>query len=105
MPETLIADIDQCLVSKRYAQEDDKKARAQQQLDTGIDEQSAVLSLGFDYWLKALTWASARDDVNPSDLKAIRCASGIGALPDDKQSKRLLALKRIFEADGFVVPK
>ena len=105
LPETLIADIDQCLVSKRYAQEDDKKARAQQQLDTGIDEQSAVLSLGFDYWLKALTWASARDDVNPSDLKAIRCASGIGALPDDKQSKRLLALKRIFEADGFVVPK
>ena len=104
LPSTLIADLDQSLLSKHQVFEEDKSARALQQLDSGIDAQSAVLAIGVDYWMKALSWASARGDVNASDLKALRCAGGIGVLPDEKQSKRLLMLKQIFESDGFVVP-
>jgi hypothetical protein len=79
-----------------------RAARAMQMVDSGIDQQSAVIALGQEFWGRALAWAVLRGALAPPDRQALSAAAGQkGSIPTEKQSKRLLELKKRFEDAGF----
>ncbi len=81
-----------------------RSARALQQVDSGIDDQTAVANLGPEYWLALLAWAGEKGIVSESDARIIRGAAGVSDnFPTDKQSKRLLLVKKRCEDEGFVI--
>ena len=101
-----------CALSRRFVESllpahavrtEEKEARSLQQLDSGIDAQSAVVSLGFDYWQRFLIWGREKQLLQAAaDDRAVTMAAGfVGCLPNDRQSKRLLVLKTQFEEEGF----
>lgn len=105
LPISLSGDFIASLVEADASAEEARASRAMQVLDSGIDAQSAILSLGSEYWRAALAWAEARGNLSAPDRTALKAAAGFStALPTDKQSKRLLQLKSIFEQTGFVIP-
>ena len=80
-----------------------RSSRALRQVDSGIDDQTAVANLGSGYWLALLAWAGANGIVGESDARIIRGAAGVSEnFPTDKQSKRLLLVKKRCEDEGFV---
>jgi AIPR protein/abortive infection phage resistance-like protein len=95
-------DIIGTLVDESDVRDDARAAKASQQVDSGIDAQRAVLALGIDYWLELNSWAERRGGLAPSDQSALRIAAGIGGnIPNERQCRRLLQLRRHFEDDGF----
>jgi hypothetical protein len=91
------------LISADQMQASLRSSRALQQVDSGIDDQTAVANLGSGYWLALLTWAAAKGIVGESDARIIRGAAGVSEnFPTDKQSKRLLLVKKRCEDEGFV---
>jgi hypothetical protein len=82
-----------------------RAARGVQMIDSGVDQQAAVLSMGSAYWLAAFEWAESKGGLAQSDRQALIAAAGAPlSLPNDKQSKRLLELKKRFEDAGFISP-
>ena len=91
------------LVSADEMQASLRSSRALRQVDSGIDDQTAVANLGSGYWLALLAWAGANGIVGESDARIIRGAAGVTEnFPTDKQSKRLLSVKKRCEDEGFV---
>ncbi len=104
LPIRLTAPFVATLVDGSEASEDARAARAMQQMDSGIDDQEVVLSLGQAYWQQLLEWATARDGIAATDERSARAAAGqYGSLPTERQCKRLLQLKKRCEEEGFVV--
>jgi hypothetical protein len=94
------------LVESADAKEDERAARALQHMDSGIDDQAFVLSLGPQYWQQLLDWTAGREGIAPTDERSLRAAAGqYGSLPTERQCKRLLQLKRRCEDDGFIAPE
>ena len=80
----------------------ERRARDQQKVDTGIDAQAKVISLGADYWQGVEAWARDNSPVSPEDVRLIRLACGFGSgLPSDRQSARLLSLVERLELEGM----
>jgi hypothetical protein len=102
LPVVLSDDFLESLVDASDASLEARAARAMQQVDSGIDYQAAVLTLGPSYWQSILAWAEKRGSLASSDRNGLRAAAGFSAtLPTDKQCKRLLQLKERFEEAGF----
>lgn len=90
------------LVDPSVVRDRNRVAREQQQVDSGIDAQAAVVALGFEYWSRVLKWSQANGNVSPADERALKAAAGnYGSLVTERQSRRLLQLKGLFEEHGF----
>jgi len=80
----------------------ERSARAQQRVDSGIDEQEAVVKLGQQYWQDARAWARERNFLTADDEVLLRLAAEyLPGLPTDRQSRKLLRLKERFELEGL----
>ncbi len=103
LPVVLLEQFLETLVDRSESSEEARAARAMQKLDSGVDDQSAVLRFGQPYWQAVLAWAEARGPLASSDERILRIAAGYSpGLPTDKQCKRLLQVKRRCEEEGFV---
>lgn len=82
-----------------------KSAHVQQEMDSGISAQAAVVALGPDYWKMAWLWAQQQHLISPQEDGLMRKAAGFGGgLPTDWQSAKLLALKTRLEGEGLAPP-
>jgi AIPR protein len=103
LPLLLTGSFRNTLIHEMEVRGGNRAAKALQQLDTGIDCQATMLALGVGYWLALAKWSEERGALAASDQRALRMAAGlVVGLPSDKQSKRLLELKKRFEDDGFI---
>lgn len=90
------------LISADQMQANLRSSRALQQVDSGIDAQTAVANLGTEYWRALLAWAGEKGIISESDARIIRGAAGVSEnFPTDKQSKRLLLVRKRCEGEGF----
>lgn len=91
------------LIDRSELAQEARAARALQHMDSGIDGQALVLSLGQAYWQQLLDWATTRGALDATDERAVRAAAGqYGSLPTERQCKRLLQLKMRYESEGFI---
>jgi hypothetical protein len=91
------------LVEASEASREARTARGLQQMDSGIDDQAIVLSLGQAYWQELLDWTTVRGRIAQTDERCLRSAAGqYGGLPTDRQCKRLLQVKKRCEEEGFI---
>ncbi len=98
-------DLDAELIDLALLRATDRTAKVQQKQDSGINAQTQVIALGFEYWQGFETWARENNPVSPEDVRLIRMASGFGSgLPTDRQSSRLLELKERLELEGMAPP-
>jgi hypothetical protein len=103
-PLKLSEDFLETLVADSGMSDDARAARAMQKVDSGVDDQTIVLNMGYPYWQGVLAWvASSGRNVPPGDDKLLRIAAGYsGSIPTGPQCKRLLQLKKRCEDAGFV---
>ncbi len=86
--------------------DEDKHIKAQAAVDevvkSGIEIQTAVINLGGDYWKKLQAWAMQRGALSPDEDSIVSVASAIPRkIPTDKQSKRLMEIKKKLEQRDF----
>ena len=93
------------LVSKTKAREVEAEEKKLQKLDSGIEAQEKVLDLGFDYWGRLRRWANQRRLLIGDEDTLLKYASGQGGgFPDERQSVKLLQLKKRMEGEGLPPP-
>jgi hypothetical protein len=98
--ETFVAE----LVPATELRSSERAARQLQQVDSGIDAQTSVISLGLEFWNRALKWCQDHGSLATADERALKAAAGhYGSLPTERQCRRLLELKKQFEDDGFAL--
>jgi hypothetical protein len=82
---------------------EERTAKAQQRLETGISAQVAVVKLGPEYWTSLRSWAEERRLLSPDRERLVALAAGLlPGLPNDRQSRKLLEVKAQMEAEGFI---
>jgi hypothetical protein len=60
-----------------------------------------VVELGAEFWKKVKEWTDAHCHLTDGENTLLRVACRIpDAIPDDKQSKKLLDLRKTVEEDG-----
>jgi hypothetical protein len=93
------------LVSVAELNEAAREAKDTRKVDDGIDAQTEVVKLGFEYWKRVDAWSAANHPVSPDERTILRVASGYTyGVPTDRQAKRLLALKERLELEGMAPP-
>jgi hypothetical protein len=93
------------LISRSSRKVEAKTARDLQRLDDGISAQNAVVALGQDYWKGVRQWATDAGYLSYPDEKLLRMAAEyVPNIPDDRQSKKILELKRRYELEGMPPP-
>jgi hypothetical protein len=79
-----------------------KNARTQQQMNSGIEAQTSVVTLGAGYWLKLGEWGRKNKLLSAKDEKLLKIATKIPqTIPTDWQSVLLLAIMQRMEEEGF----
>ena len=67
------------LVAPQTVRAEEREARSRQEIDSGIDAQSAVVRLGPDYWKTFLQWGREKRLLQGSDEQVARMAAGFRA--------------------------
>lgn len=79
-----------------------RDARAQQQVTSGIEDQTKVVTLGAGYWAKVSEWGRQNRLLSDADEKLLKIATKIPSkIPTDWQSTSLLGIVRRMEEEGF----
>jgi hypothetical protein len=96
------------LAKELVGRDEDKEIKAQAVADevikSGIEIQTAVINLGGNYWKKLQTWARQRGLLSPDEDSIVSVASAIPRrIPTDKQSKRLMEIKKKLEQNDYPV--
>ncbi|MEW6131525.1 MAG: AIPR family protein [Acidobacteriota bacterium] len=79
-----------------------KDARTQQQINSGIEAQTTVVTLGAAYWSRLGEWGRQNKLLSANDEKLLKVASRIPkAIPTDWQSVALLSILQRMEEEGF----
>ena len=79
-----------------------KEAEVQQTIVSGIQQQMAVIELGAPFWEELLSWSRARTLLSPDEQSIVSVACAMPRkLPTDKQSLRLMQIRRRVELEGF----
>lgn len=107
IPVELTPNIDKFIASASQQAEVKKEAKKAQQLDSGINLQILVTSLGAKYWVKLREFG--RDEmhaISDKELGIIKYATGEAGngIPSEAQCKVLVQVKDRIEALGFVGP-
>lgn len=77
-------------------------ARAEQGVVDRINAQIEVANLGGGYWAQMLSWGRARNLVSPDQARLLTVASRLPArLPTERESVKLLEIRRELESEGF----
>lgn len=100
LPFELPEDLDQVLLDSQAKKAVVKDAKAVQKMDNGIEAQARVLKLGPSMWSRAGSYAAQHKMLSPADHSLISLAAR-RAIPNEKQSIRLLEALAELEADGF----
>ncbi len=78
------------------------EGHSQQEVDSGIEAQAAVVQLGGGFWGKLRSWGMAQKLLTPEEQRLSLLAARIPIkLPTDWQSTRLLQIKKRLELEGF----
>lgn len=91
------------LIDREEEQQQKKDAQAGQDIESGIEIQTAVFTLGSEYWKKAREFGRREGLLSPDDDGIL----GVGAaiprkIPTQKQCGRLMQIKARLESEGFV---
>lgn len=80
-----------------------KEARAQQNMDSGIELQAEVVRLGPSYWSQLASWGRGRNLLSGEEDRALGVAARMPRmLPTERQCALLMAVRRRMEEEGFV---
>jgi hypothetical protein len=94
--------IESVLIDVREAKSEDKVARNDQKLISGLESQSEVINKGADYWRKLQRFVMENRIASPSELQAIKIACKIPRkLPNSIHSHQLLLLLKKAESEGW----
>ena len=97
----LTAEVSKLLVSQAADAAAMVRGKKLQVIDNGIEAQSQVVELGAEFWKKVKEWTDAHCHLTDSENTLLRVACRIPeAIPDDKQSRKLLELRKTVEDDG-----
>ncbi len=101
----LPADLQRSLIEKGEWRQKQKDGEQVQALDNGIAAQSEVARLGGPYWAALLEWGNKNSLLSDTDAGVLRTAAAIPRrLPSEKQSLRLMEVRRKALAEGFLIP-
>lgn len=79
------------------------EARAQQHMDSGIELQAKVVSLGAAYWSQLATWGRHKNLLSSEEERTVGVAARIPRMiPTERQCALLMTLRRRMEEEGFV---
>lgn len=79
-----------------------RDARAEQNINSGIEAQTTVVNLGAAYWARLGEWGRQKKLLSSADEKLLRIASKIPrTIPTDWQSAALLRIVERLEEEGF----
>ena len=100
--------LQQGLARQLVAREDDqhvkKSAASEQAVVNAIQGQMAVVNLGSGYWQQVLAWGNKKLLLAPDEQSFLNVACSMPRkLPTEKQSVRILQIKRRMEEEGFPV--
>lgn len=84
--------LEKCLLDTVDAKAAARESKQQQVMDNGIDAQIQVVQAGVDYWKRVMTWAQRHKLVMPDEDRLLAVAAK-GAMPTDRQSKKLLTIR------------
>lgn len=94
------------LLDKDERRAQQRQGEQQQIVDNGIAAQSEVLRLGGPYWAKLLEWGNVNRLLSETDAGVLRTAAAIPRrLPSERQSQRLMEVRRKALAEGFAPPR
>ena len=97
-------ELGQYLITSEEKKEADRGAKKKQKLTNGINAQVEVYNRGAEFWKQLAVFAVRQNLVNSLDAQALKSACNIPEkIPNAPQSKRLLALLRRAEEEGFAV--
>ena len=97
-------ELGQYLITSEEKKEADRGAKKKQKLTNEINAQVEVYNRGAEFWKQLAVFAVRQNLVSPLDAQALKSACSIPEkIPNTPQSKRLLALLRRAEEEGFVV--
>ena len=92
----------QSLVSQEDQLQELRDATSVQRIDTGIQAQRDVLSIGPEGWASVLEFGQARRIVTPTDVGILEVAAGRKrGIPSERQSSRLLEILARVRENGF----
>lgn len=98
LPDTL----DNCLISAEQSRSDNRQARKQRHIDSGIDAQSLVVARPAAFWESLAKFSASARLLNESYASALQAAVKIPSrIPNSVQSKRLLELLEAAKEEGF----
>jgi hypothetical protein len=81
-----------------------RDSAAEQKLESGIEQQTAVLELGAAYWKEIREFGAREGLLSGDDVGILSVAVAIPKkIPTEKQCARLLQIKSRSEAEGFPV--
>jgi hypothetical protein len=98
----LPAELERSLIDKDEWRQRQRDSAQVQTLDNGIAAQSEVARLGGPYWASLLEWGIKNGSLSEIDAGVLRTAAAIPRrLPSEKQSLRLIEVRRKALAEGF----
>lgn len=101
----LPAALEKDLVEKDEQRRRERDSAGVQVIDNGIAAQSEVARLGGAYWGALLEWGTKHQQLSETDAGVLKTAAAIPRrLPSEKQSLRLIEVRRRALAEGFLPP-
>lgn len=99
-------DINDFLIYKNEASDEQNEAKRTQKSLNGIDLLNSVFEKGDTYWRKLLEWDNSHHMLSPKERNIVQIASRIsqGMIPSDAQLKVLVAAEGRAVEEGFYVP-
>jgi hypothetical protein len=102
MPVSLPAALIDELVSGDHVRSTKRSARIQQRMDDGIQIQEAALAISREEWLAIRRFAEVRRMLSATDAGILDVVTRLSpGIPSERQSARLMELRRRATADGF----
>jgi len=80
-----------------------KEAKTQQRIDNGIEALAEVVNLGPKFWMDLNVWGEQKNLLSGEERMIVSLAARMhpGMFPTDRQSAKLLNIKRRMEEEGF----
>ena len=102
LPVRLPASLERELMDKDELRRRERESAGQQGMDNGIAAQSEVARLGGPYWASLLAWGNRNNQLSETDAGVLKTAASIPRrLPSERQSLRLMEVRRKAIAEGF----
>ncbi len=81
-----------------------REGKKEQRFENAIAIQTEIIQVGQDYWKRLLTFGKSKNLISEIDESVIKAAInlGVGKIPSDKQSQRILDIRNRIVDEGFV---